>query len=286
MADGLANSPGAQTRHSHAGTIALGEMKMDIDRSQLVEMLRVDEFPRSSKYDPIWVFENEMGPNVLWITEALSQVMDLKPGMRVLDMACGRAMSSIFLAKEFGVEVWATDLWIKPTDNWQRIREAGVADRVRPIYAEARSLPYADEFFDAIVSLDGFHYFGTDVHYLEFYMLKLLKPGGQIGIVSPASPEEVPQPPPEHRSNEWHWMNSVDWWRRHWERCPGLEVELAEALPRGCELWIHWHEALDPTGMSHQGEEGAASELAQLRADGGRHLGFVRMVARRTGAAE
>ena len=257
---------------------------MGTDSSKLAEMLRVSEYPRSGKYDPMWVFENEMGPSALWITEALSQVMVLEPGMRVLDMACGTAMSSIFLAKEFGVEVWATDLWIKPTDNWRRIQEAEVADCVHPIYAEARSLPYADEFFDAIVSLDGYHYFGTDVHYLEFYMLKLLKPGGQIGIVCPASPHPVPDPPPEHLDDTWwHWMNSVDWWRRHWERCPGLEVERAEALPRGCELWIQWHETLDPTGMSHQGEEGAATELAQLRADGGRHLGFVRMVGRRTG---
>ena len=69
---------------------------------------------------------------------------------------------------------------------------------------------------------------------------------------------------------------------RHWERCPGLEVESAEALPRGCELWIQWHEALALTGLGHQGEEEAAAELAQLRADGGRYLGFVRMVARRT----
>ena len=30
-----------------------------------------------------------MGPNVLWLTDALTQVLDLRPGMRVLDMGCG-----------------------------------------------------------------------------------------------------------------------------------------------------------------------------------------------------
>jgi hypothetical protein len=29
--------------------------------------------------------------------------------MRILDLGCGRAMSSLFLHREFGVEVWA---WI------------------------------------------------------------------------------------------------------------------------------------------------------------------------------
>ncbi|HUW81540.1 MAG TPA: methyltransferase domain-containing protein [Phycisphaerae bacterium] len=180
----------------------------------LRNLLHNDRFPRSNRYDPQWVIENEMGPNVLWLTEPLCEVMDLKPGMSVLDMGCGRAMSSIFLAREFDLQVWATDLWIKPTDNWQRICDAGVQDRVFPIYAEARSLPFADEFFDAVVSLDSYHYYGTDVHYLEFHTLKLLKRGGQIGIVVPASPRDVPHPLPDHLGDEWYyWVNSVDWWR-------------------------------------------------------------------------
>ena len=87
-------------------------------------MLRLERFPLSSKYDPEWVLENEMGPSALWLTEWLCEGMDIRPGMRVLDMGCGKVMSSIFLAKEFGAEVWAIDLWISATDNWRRVREA------------------------------------------------------------------------------------------------------------------------------------------------------------------
>jgi cyclopropane fatty-acyl-phospholipid synthase-like methyltransferase len=36
--------------------------------------------------------------------------MNLQPGMRVLDLGCGRALSSIFLHREFGLQVWAADL--------------------------------------------------------------------------------------------------------------------------------------------------------------------------------
>ncbi|MEZ5227484.1 MAG: hypothetical protein R2710_12635 [Acidimicrobiales bacterium] len=46
-----------------------------------------------------------MGPNALWLTEALTEVMTIEPGMKVLDLGCGKAMSSIFLAKEFGAQV-------------------------------------------------------------------------------------------------------------------------------------------------------------------------------------
>jgi SAM-dependent methyltransferase len=140
----------------------------DVD---LRKLLQHESFPLSSKYDPEWVIDGDMGPNVLWLTEALCQVMDLKPGMRVMDLGCGGALSSIFLAKEFGLQVWATDLWITAADNWKPICEAGLEDSVFPIHADARELPYADEFFDAIVALDSYHFFGTDVHYLEHHLV-------------------------------------------------------------------------------------------------------------------
>ncbi|MDP6452249.1 MAG: methyltransferase domain-containing protein [SAR202 cluster bacterium] len=235
-------------------------------------------YPRSQKYDLDWMVQNSMGPNVIWLTEALTDVMTLEPGMRVLDMGCGKAVSSIFLAKEFDVEVWAADLWIKPTENWERIREAGLENQVYPIYAEARSLPFADDFFDAIVSLDSYHYYGTDVHYLEFYILKHLKRGGQIGIVSPASPVEIPIPPPEHLGVDWHWMNSVDWWARHWGRYPDVDIELCEVLPHGWESWVRWHEISLERGRR---DDWAEPELRQLREDQGRYLNFMRMVGRR-----
>ncbi len=95
----------------------------------------------------------------IWLAEWLSAVVDLRPGMRILDLGCGRAMSSIFLSREFGVQVWATDLWFSASENLQRIRDAGVGEGVYPIYTEARALPFATDFFDAIISIDSFPYY-------------------------------------------------------------------------------------------------------------------------------
>ena len=61
------------------------------------------EFPLSNSYDPEWVMDNQMGPNALWLMEWLCQDLDLKAEMRVLDLGCGTAMTSIFLARELGV---------------------------------------------------------------------------------------------------------------------------------------------------------------------------------------
>jgi cyclopropane fatty-acyl-phospholipid synthase-like methyltransferase len=100
--------------------------------------------------------------------------------MRVLDLGCGKCLSSIFLAKEYGVEVWAADLWIKPTEKFGRICQAGIAKQVFPIYADDRSLPFAEDFFDAIICTDAYIYFGTDDLYLD-YLQHFVKPGGRIG---------------------------------------------------------------------------------------------------------
>jgi len=249
-------------------------------------LVRDVRFPLSSKYDPQWIVENQMGPNALWLTEWLCEKMDLKPDMRVLDMGCGMAMSSIFLAKEFGVQVWANDLWISAADNWKRIREAGVADRVFPIHAEAHALPYADEFFDAIVSLDSYHYYGTDDLYLGAFS-KFVKPGGQIGIVVPGLMRDFEEGVPGHltrkqKSGGVFWaedcwcFHTVDWWRRLWDRSELVDVGLADTLPDGCTLWLQWERAIDAASANR-----FPSDAEVLEADRGRYLGFVRMVARR-----
>src|SRR5262245_23121541 len=101
-----------------------------------------ERFPRASRYHPEWLIAGVSGgANSLWLTEWLTSAMELRPGMRVLDLGCGRGSSSIFLRRELGVEVWATDLWFNVSERFQRIRDAGVDDGVFPIYADARSLP-------------------------------------------------------------------------------------------------------------------------------------------------
>src|SRR6266545_7199887 len=118
-------------------------------------------FPRSSKYHPEWIIASVSGgANSLWLTEWLAAALDLRPGMRVLDLGCGRASSSIFLRREFGVQVWAIDLWCDVSENAQRIRDAGVEDGVFPVHADARSLPFGVDFFAAIVCIDSFIYYG------------------------------------------------------------------------------------------------------------------------------
>ncbi|HEY0746084.1 MAG TPA: methyltransferase domain-containing protein [Steroidobacteraceae bacterium] len=251
----------------------------------LNERLSNPHFPRSSNYDPQWLIDNAMGPHVLWLAESLSQSLQLKAGMRILDLGCGRAISSIFLAKEFGVTVVAADLWIKPHENFERIEQAGLSASVFPISVEAHALPFPEGSFDAIVSFDAYHYFGTDDLYLG-YISRFLKPGGRLGIVVPGTLEELSEVPPPQLARYWVWdfcsFHSAVWWRRHWEKTGLLETETADTMLNGWKLWLEWTEVCEQFGQQNQAHL-ARREAEMLRVDDGRTFGFVRLIARRRG---
>ena len=239
----------------------------------------MDQFPQSAKYDANWLFECSMGPCAIWLTEFLTKEMMLKPGMRVLDMGCGKGMSSVFLAKEYDVTVFANDLWIPATDNFERFKEAGVADRVFPIHAEAHALPYAKGFFDAIISVDAYHYFGTDDLFLLDF-IQYLKRGGQIGIIVPGLTHEIGNDVPENIRDYWDEgfcsLHSPVWWKEHFEKCRSARVDIADSILNGWEIWLKWE-----TLMIKHGYGNTDRYVKLLEIDSGRTLTFNRIISTR-----
>jgi SAM-dependent methyltransferase len=240
-----------------------------------------DRFPLSSKYDPDWVIASASGgANALWLTEWLAEALDLRPGMRVLDLGCGLAASSIFLCREFGVQVWATDLWFGASENLRRIRDAGVEDGVFPIHADSRSLPFASEFFDAVVCIDSFVYYGTDDLYLN-YLARFLKAGSPVGIAGAGLMQEIEGPVPDHLQAWWEptmcCLHSAAWWRRHWERSGIVAVDRADVMSDGWQLWLQWQRTVSPNN---------STEIQSVEVDRGRYLGYVRAVGRRCAEAK
>ena len=138
-----------------------------------------------------------MGPHPLWQLEDILPALALKRGSRVLDLGCGRGATSVFLARECGVTVTACDLWVSVEELAAVFREADVEPSVLAVNADVRQrLPFADDEFDAIVSIDAFEYFGTEVHLLPA-LLRVLKSGGTIGMTTPGldpDPYEAPVP--------------------------------------------------------------------------------------------
>jgi SAM-dependent methyltransferase len=244
---------------------------------------RPERFPLSSRYDARWLLDLDMGPHPLWQLEDLLPALALQPGMRVLDLGPGRGATSVFLVRECNVTVTACDLWVGTEELEAVLREAGVEDSVTAVNADVRRLPFQDGEFDAIVSIDAFEYFGTDVHLLPG-LLRVLKPGGAIGMTTPGlEPDPYESGVPEevwslfgYEAAAWH---TPEWWRAHWE-LSGMLDDIETGWQRdGLESWILWAEAVREV-------KGADRDpvLAILR-EGEGQIGFVSATARKRSSA-
>ncbi len=247
---------------------------MVLTKDQIYEIMRNEKYPLSLKYDYDWILENSMGSHCLWLQEALAGAMELRADMKLLDMGCGKAISSIFLAKEFGCRVWATDLWINATDNWKRICEAGVGNLVYPIHAEAHTLPFADEFFDAIVSINSLFFYAGEEDYLTNHLIRNVRPGGQIGIILPGFYKEYQDGIPDilkphwiDQLNDWH---SLNWWVDHLNKTGMVELLTADYLPGN-----EGHDLFMKSTMIYNTHELPLHVLA------GDNITFMRIVAKR-----
>lgn len=219
-----------------------------------------------------------MGPHPLWQLEDLLPELRLRQGQRVLDLGCGKGATSVFLTREADVDVTAVDLWTPEAELQVVVDAAGVADRVTVRQADARDLPFADERFDAVVSIDAFEYFGTDVQFLPG-LLRVLRPGGRIGISTPALRVDPYESPPPFavtglvgwEAAAWH---APEWWRRHWE-LSGLVTDVTARMQDGSRGdWIRWALAAD---------EPDEPLLAMLQSFGPAEIGFALVSATKRG---
>jgi SAM-dependent methyltransferase len=246
---------------------------------------RPDVYPRSAAYDPQWMVDHCMGPNPLWLLEDLTRDCRLRPGMKVLDLGCGMGMTSVFLAREYGVQVWAAEHWIPAEDNAARFCAAGVGGQVRSVPAEAHDLPFAEGQFDAVVAVDSYHYFGTADLYIG-YITRFLASGGQLAIAAPSVRRELRELRgiPDHIRACVGWealsFHSPDWWRFHWEQSRLIEVTAARAQPGGYADWRLWCETCAEHSPHERVRQGSRDELTMLDTDQGDLLTFALITGR------
>lgn len=247
-----------------------------------LDHLTKNEFPRSAHYDARWLVELDMGPHPLWLLEDLAGDLDLRPGMRVLDLGSGRGATSVFLAKEYGVNVVAADLWVEPSEATAVFAKEGVGDQVLAMRVDAHRLPFGRASFDVIVSVDAWEYFGTGDHYPP-YLASFLRPGGQLGVATPALTTEVRElgEIPEHidqvvgaETAAWH---TPGWLRAQWEFGRAFRHVTARAQVDGCANWLLWERAV----LELKGATGSPVQN-MLETDGGAFVTFAMITGRVT----
>lgn len=234
-------------------------------------------FSRSYAYDKKFLQNNMMGPNSMKMLDELTQkpwMPELKPRMRVLDLGCGKGLTSIFLAKEYSLQVFATDLWISATENFVRFKEAGLEKRIIPIHADATDLPFADEYFDAIISIDAYHYFGRGECFLDEKIAPLLKRAGILAVAVPGLKKEInpnlnsngnindnsnnntsssnilAELPGSWNEEDIQTFHSTEWWRSLLSKSVQMEIQAAGELECYSDCWNDWLECENEYAIS------------------------------------
>lgn len=113
--------------------------------------------------------------------ENLCEVLDLRAGQRVLDVAAGNGNVTLAAARRW-CEVTSTDyvpVWLERG----RARAAAEGWRIDFQEADAEALPFADASFDVVTSSFGVM-FTPDQERAASEMLRVCKSGGKIGLAN------------------------------------------------------------------------------------------------------
>ena len=104
-----------------------------------------------------------------------------------LDLGSGTGITSVMLAREYGFVTYAADLWSDPSENMRFFESMGLCNReIVPVKVDVQGgLPFAHEFFDSVVSIDSYNYFGRDALFLDEKLLPYVKHGGLILLAIP-----------------------------------------------------------------------------------------------------
>jgi Methyltransferase domain. len=145
-----------------------------------------------------------------------------------------------------------------------------VEDYAIPIHADAYKLPFAGEYFDAIISVDAYHYFGNNKEYFEKHLRWLMKKDGFIAF--PGMQYEVHDNIPEEMKNLWEpealetW-HSIPWWKDKLEKLlDSMEMREMKCFDKA---WEDWLETDNPY---------AIEDIEMIKTDAGRYMNIISIV--------
>jgi arsenite methyltransferase len=120
-------------------------------------------------------------PGGLALTRRLGKLLHLGQQSRVLDAACGKGTSAVFLAEHFGCEVVGVDYSAQNVIEANELAAAKGLTRVRCEPADSERLPFTGESFDGVLCECAFCTF-PDKPTAAREFARVLRRGGQVGL--------------------------------------------------------------------------------------------------------
>lgn len=207
-----------------------------------------------------------MGPNALRVSEELASYLEIHSDMKILDLGCGCGLSTLLLTQKFSAKVFAADLWISPTENYERFKSIGIDDKAVPISVDAtKGLPFANGYFDLLFTVDAYHYFGDTAEMLPS-LIPFVKKGGYIAVAIPGLKYEFGKNIPDEMQPFWNseverTLHSLDWWKDLWSQEKGIEIIDCREMACCKQAWSEWLTGYHPV---------VANDIKMMEAEGGK----------------
>ena len=236
------------------------------------------KYPKSEKYMGNDYMKYIMGPNPLKLCEELLAEHQIPAGARIMDLGSGEGLTSAFLAKEYGFTVYAADLWSEPESHYPLFEQFGLTrEQCIPVKADATDLPFEREFFDSVVCVDSYNYFGRDPAYLDEKLLPFVKSGGMIYAAVTGMKQDCHDDIPEVLLRSWNaeqldYIHDAQWWRNMVSQSRDCEVVSVHEMRSNAEVWADW---------LRQDNEYAVGDRATMEHGGLDYMNFVAIMLRK-----
>jgi SAM-dependent methyltransferase len=205
------------------------------------------------------------------------QRLQLKPGTRVLDVACGTG-NLAFPAARAGATVTGVDI---AANLIEQARARAEAEGIQAQFDEgdAEQLPYGDSSFDVVVSMFGVM-FAPRPELIASELLRVCRSGGKIALANWTPGGFVGQmfktisghvPPPPNMPSPLKWGDEATVRERLGAGAPDINTSprlITLAFPFGIqELVEFWRLYYGPTNKAFEALAGDADRQNALRAD-------------------
>lgn len=223
------------------------------------------KFFRTEKYHIDFQKTKMTGPNSMLIAEELLSTLDLRPTMTALDVACGKSLSSLLVAKEFGMRLFAVDDIVDPFENFTFYKKINMQNQIIPLKLDfSGNLPFCREYFDLILCAGSFNIIAEKI-LLKEKILPLLKKNGTLAVAMPISlNDEITPLLREFFGENASTLHNIDWWKKYFE---SQNANLVECALCQCNdrAWSDWFLCTDEKASVRDAafaEKGALSEIS------------------------
>lgn len=233
------------------------------------------KYPFTKKYQEEKYTSIMMGPHPLKLCEELLLESKIHKNAVVCDLGSGQGLTSLFLAKEYSYHVYACDLWSDPNENQAFFYQEGMKEnQLKAVKADANHLPFEKEFFDAIVCVDSYNYFGRDPQFLDEKLLPYLKKDGYIYIAIPGMKKDVHDHIPEELLLSWNeeqldYIHDIPYWENILKQCKGAKIIKIQEMESNEEVWNDWLKQENPY---------AIHDRLSMEKGAGKYLNFIQII--------